>query len=144
MELPIQDKDYFDVIAEAGTELVGACFNQAHAMGWHEDADRIEALPIDPAMKRKVLMWYQGTKLMLSVTELAEAMEGLRKDMPDTHLPQYPMMAVELADCVIRCFDQAGHMGFNLGEIIATKLLYNATRADHQKAARNAEGGKAV
>lgn len=144
MKLPIQNKDYFAHIAEAGDELTHACFNQARVMGWHEDADRIESLPIEEAMKHKLLMWYQGTKLMLSVTELAEAMEGLRKDLPDTHLPQYPMMAVELADCVIRCFDQAGHMGFDLGEIIATKLLYNATRADHQKAARNAEGGKAV
>lgn len=144
MELPIQEQSYRDDLIEAGSVLMSACHDQALVMGWHEDADAIAALPIDERLKAKALMWYQATKLMLSVTELAEGMEGLRKDIPDTHLPQYPMMAVELADCVIRCCDQAGHMGFPLGEIIAAKLLYNATRNDHQREVRDAEGGKAV
>jgi hypothetical protein len=144
MQLPITDKSYYAAVAEAGNELTHACHQQAKAMGWHEEIERITDLDLDPSLTAKIRMWYQGTKLMLSTTELAEAMEGLRKGIPDTHLEQYPMFAVELADCVIRCFDQAGHMEFDLGEIIAAKLLYNASREDHQRKARAAAGGKGV
>lgn len=144
MELPIMDAGYYEVIAEAGNDLTNACHHQAEAMGWHEDISQLLESDLPEEVKHKVHLWYQGTKLMLAVTEVAEAMEGLRKNKMDDHLPQYPMMAVELADCVIRCFDQAGHMGFALGEIIAAKLKYNATRADHSREARNADGGKAV
>ena len=49
-----------------------------------------------------------GTKLMLSVSELAEAMEGHRKGLMDDHLPHRPMIEVELADALIRIMDLAG------------------------------------
>jgi hypothetical protein len=42
---------------------------------------------------------------MLACSELAEALEGHRKNRMDDHLPQYPMPIVEIADCVIRVFD---------------------------------------
>lgn len=80
---------------------------------------------------------------MLVVTELAEAMEGDRKNLPDDHLPQYEMRAVELADALIRICDMAGAFGVPLGEVVAAKLRYNADRADHKPGARLAEGGKA-
>lgn len=46
--------------------------------------------------------------LMLVVSEVAEAMEGERKGLMDTHLPDRPMAEVELADVVIRLADIAG------------------------------------
>jgi NTP pyrophosphatase (non-canonical NTP hydrolase) len=81
---------------------------------------------------------------MLSVTELAEGMEGLRKDRMDDHLKHRKMLEVELADCVIRCFDLAGGLGFNLGGALAEKLRYNAHRIDHKPENRHAAGGKAI
>lgn len=51
----------------------------------------------------------KGERFMLMVSELAEAMEGDRKSLADDHLPQYPMIWVELADCVIRVMD-SGHV----------------------------------
>lgn len=45
---------------------------------------------------------------MLAVTELAEGVEGVRKDLMDDHLPQYKMLHVEMADCAIRLLDLAG------------------------------------
>lgn len=84
-----------------------------------------------------------SNKLMLTVSELGEAMEGDRKNLKDDHLPQYDMRAVELADAVIRIFDMAGAFGYNLGEIMAAKLAYNEQRPDHKAEARAAEGGKA-
>ncbi len=48
------------------------------------------------------------TARMLVVTELAEAAEGVRKDLMDDHLPHRKMFAVELADAAIRLLDLAG------------------------------------
>lgn len=41
-------------------------------------------------------------------SELSEGFEGLRKGLNDTHLTQYPMFQVELADFVIRVMDYLG------------------------------------
>lgn len=100
------------------------CHCQASEMGWW-DAPR-----------------EYGTLLMLMVSELAEAMEGIRKGIADDHLPHRSMLEVELADTLIRIFDFAGHLGLDLGGAVAEKLAYNRTRADHSRAARAAEGGK--
>ena len=44
-------------------------------------------------------------------SELSEGFEGLRKGLNDTHLTQYPMFQVELADFVIRVMDYLGDKG---------------------------------
>lgn len=70
-----------------------------------------------------------GELLMLEVSELAEALEGARHgNPPDQHLPQYPSEAVELADCIIRILDHAEGRGYQLGEIILAKAIFNASR----------------
>lgn len=84
----------------------------------------------------------RGEMLMLMVTELAEAMEGERKGLMDTHLPHRPMAEVELADCVIRLMDYAGGFGYDIGGALAEKLAYNAVRADHKRENRLKKGGK--
>lgn len=142
MELPIHDKDYREDVAEAGGVLTSACHDQARCMGWHDEFEQIKSIDCDDRLKAKLLGHFVATKLMLSVSELAEAMEGSRKGLMDNHLPQYTMLGTELADCVIRVCDLAGLLDEPLGEIIAAKLLYNATRPDHQIAHREAEGGK--
>lgn len=50
----------------------------------------------------------KGEMLMLQVSELAEAMEGDRKNLMDDHLPHRSMLEVELADTVIRILDYVG------------------------------------
>lgn len=84
----------------------------------------------------------RGEMLMLIVTEIAEAMEGERKGINDTHLTHRPMAEVELADAIIRIFDYAAGCGYDLGGATLEKMLYNANRADHSNAARLAPGGK--
>mgnify|MGYP000140159900 CR=1 FL=1 len=84
-----------------------------------------------------------GELLMLTVSEIAEAMEGHRKNLNDAHLPHRKSIEVELADAVIRIFDMAGGLGLDLAGAFEEKLAYNATRADHTHEARRAPGGKA-
>lgn len=49
----------------------------------------------------------RGQKEMLMISEVAEAMEGLRKDLMDDKLPHRKMAEVEVADYVIRVLDYA-------------------------------------
>lgn len=84
----------------------------------------------------------KGELLMLIVSEVAEAMEGERKDLMDTHLTHRKMAEVELADVLIRVFDYAGAFGYDLDGAVAEKRAYNDNRADHKKEARLAVGGK--
>lgn len=83
-----------------------------------------------------------GEKLMLIVTEVAEAMEGARKNLMDDKLPHRKMIEVELADAVIRIGDLCGRLGLDLGGAIAEKLIYNASREDHKIENRLGENGK--
>lgn len=84
-----------------------------------------------------------GELLMLCVSELAEAMEGHRKSLPDDKLPHRSMFEVELADCLIRIFDLAGARGLDLQGAYEEKMAYNAQRADHKIEQRLQPGGKA-
>lgn len=83
-----------------------------------------------------------GELLMLSVSELAEAMEGHRKNLADDKLPRYNMFDVEIVDTFIRLFDIAGAMIPNFGAIFEAKMEFNANREDHKHEARLKEHGK--
>lgn len=83
-----------------------------------------------------------GELLMLIVSELSEAMEGHRKNLPDDKLPHRSAFEVELADTFIRLMDLAGARCMDLGGAILEKLRYNMEREDHRPENRLKEGGK--
>jgi NTP pyrophosphatase (non-canonical NTP hydrolase) len=121
-------KDEF--IAHAAKVLQENCHGAAKAAGWWPDGATDNPFCF-------------SNKLMLTVSELAEAMEGDRKSLMDDKLPHRPMREVELADAVIRIFDLAGAYGIDIGGAITEKMAYNQSRADHKPEARAAAGGKA-
>lgn len=124
------------VIADQATlidNLVKLCHGRNVKAGWWTDLATGE----DLHGKRNV-----GELLMLCVSELAEAMEGHRKNLMDDKLPQYPMITVELADCIIRIFDLAGALNLDLGQAFVDKLEFNRTREDHRPENRMQDGGK--
>jgi NTP pyrophosphatase (non-canonical NTP hydrolase) len=88
------------------------------------------------------LMRNRGELLMLIVSEIAEAMEGMRKDLMDDKLPHRKMEEVELADALIRIFDYAGACAYDIEGAYQEKRAYNAQRADHKPEARAESGGK--
>lgn len=70
-----------------------------------------------------------GEVLMLIVSELAEALEALRKgNPPDDKLPQHSNFVVELADAFIRILNYAGEKNLNLAEAVLDKMKYNESR----------------
>lgn len=116
------------------TFLELACLaKEIHAQNAHWWRDPATHQPI----KRNV-----GELLMLATSELAEAMEGHRKDLMDTHLPHRKMLEVELADALIRILDMSEGLGCDIAGAVREKLEYNQRRADHTDAVRLAKGGK--
>ncbi len=83
-----------------------------------------------------------GEMLMLVVTEVAEAMEGHRKNLMDDKLHHRKMFEVELADVLIRIHDIAGSMNLDLGGAMIEKMAFNAIREDHKMENRMKDGGK--
>lgn len=84
----------------------------------------------------------KGELIALMHSELSEALEGERKNLPDDHLPQFRMAEVELVDVIIRVLDYAGAYGYDLDAAFKAKMAYNAVREDHKHEARLVAGGK--
>lgn len=61
-------------------------------------------------------------KLILTVCEVAEAMEAYRKD-------DRANFAEEIADTIIRCLDICGSLGIDIEAEITGKMEYNRARA---------------
>lgn len=120
-----------DEYAEQLNNFSDLCYSLSANGGWWTDLETGE-----PLVRNK------GEMLMLMVTEIAEAMEGVRKGLPDDKLPHRSMEEVELADVMIRLFDYAGGFGFDLGGAFIEKLQYNRTREDHKLENRKKDGGK--
>ena len=91
----------------------------------------------EPLVERNV-----GELLMLTVSELAEAMKGHRQNLMDDHLLHRKMFEVELADCIIRVLDIGEGLGLDVAEAIYEKILFNRDRSDHTREARLAPNGK--
>lgn len=108
------------------------CHGNAVAAGWWTDLKTGE-----PIQRNK------GELLMLIVSEVAEAMEGERKNKMDDHLPHRRSAEVELADVIIRVFDYCGAFGYDLAGAYEEKIAYNQSRLDHKPENRAKEGGKA-
>lgn len=77
------------------------CHTDYQFAGWWTDINTGESL----IGKRNI-----GELLMLQVSELAEAAEGLEGDLMDDKLPHRKMFEVELADTAIRMFDTIGSL----------------------------------
>lgn len=84
----------------------------------------------------------KGEQQMLIVSEIAEAMEGVRKGLMDDHLPHRKMEEVEMADALIRILDYCEGHGLDIEGAYQEKMAYNASRADHKPEIRRLSGGK--
>lgn len=129
----IQEAPLQETVAEHVNQLVDVCHKLATEAGWWTCLKTGESTRETANVPEK---------LMLIVSEVAEAMEGHRKGLMDDKLVHRSMLEVEIGDCIIRCFDLAGALNLDLGGAIAEKLAFNATRKDHTLEHRAADGGK--
>ena len=121
---PNADTEFIDVLNALSLKC-----RVASDTWWHTPSGRLK--------KRN-----KGELLMLMVSELAEAMEGERKDLMDDKLPHRRMAEVELADAIIRLMDYAGAYGFDIGGAVIEKMAFNAKRPDHKLKNRLKKNGK--
>lgn len=97
-------------------ELAKKCHEDAKSLGWYEQGK----------IKSDV------ESLMLTVTELAEAVEELRK--PDAQVRYLSEKGkpegygVEIGDAIIRLLDLCAYKGIDIESIVMEKLAYNLTR----------------
>lgn len=124
-----------EIIKEQLSRFQDICFQQNVAAGWHKNLDGTER-----TQEEQEAMF--PTRIALCHSELSEALEGFRKDLIDDHLTNRQMAEVELADTVIRIFDLAGAMGYDLSGAIVEKMEYNKQRSDHKLENRNKVNGK--
>lgn len=102
------------------------------------DPLHIEMIQHEAHMTAKRNGWWDepsepGTKLMLIVSELAEALEELRDEHAMQEIRFGPDgkpegFTVELADAIIRICDMCGGYNLPLARALLVKLKYNETR----------------
>lgn len=138
------------------TDLSQSIYEHNVEVGWWDDLEKLRSemenvldFIDDENHKSEVLANINKSvnliitqKLALIHSEISEALEGLREDLKDDHLPQYHMFAVELADAIIRILDLAGAFNIPIGNIMMEKLEYNSKRADHTRKHRSGTNGK--
>lgn len=127
----IEDENVRAGIVSTMAGIQGLCHGLAHQSGWWKGVDETN-------------VYVRSTKLALCHSELSEALEGMRKNLMDDHLPSRKMEEVELADTIIRIFDYAETQGYDIGSAMVEKLVYNQQRADHKLENRLKSGGKKV
>lgn len=126
------EKEYTkDEVVSAINLLTDVCHSASARGGWWSNISTGE-----PLERNKLEM------LMLIVSEVSEACEGVRKGINDDHLTQYPMEDVEIADTLIRIFDYIGGHKLKSAESLFDKVMYNASRSDHKIENRIKVGGK--
>lgn len=134
------DSDMLPGLGSAINTLRDIIHHRNVVAGWWTDLHTgADLRHTTPGPKRNV-----PEMLALVHSEVSEALEGYRKNLPDDKLPHRPMAEVEIADTIIRLMDLAGGLGYDIGGALVEKLEYNASRADHKPENRRQPGGKSI
>ena len=84
-----------------------------------------------------------GEMIALIHSEVSEALEGARRDLPSDHIPG-SLFGEEMGDVFIRVGDLAYATGVDMAWTTFTKLSFNFVREDHSLESRNSPGGKQI
>lgn len=130
--LPIDLTDEERIIVDGLQMLAKVAHRNAVEAGWYTDPKTGQ-----PIERNK------GEMIALMHSELSEALEGVRKNIPDDKLPHRPATEVEFADLEIRLADFVGKFKPDVAGAVIEKMRFNKTREDHKLENRLKAGGKA-
>jgi NTP pyrophosphatase (non-canonical NTP hydrolase) len=127
MKLNVEEQHTVDAL----DALTLACFSNSEQHGFWCSYDETRALlrAANAELAAKYILDTKLHKLALMLSELGEAVEGVRKPGFDSHCPVFSNEAIELADVLIRIMDYCGKFGVPIGHAVVAKMRYNATRS---------------
>lgn len=71
----------------------------------------------------------KGEMMMLEVSEIAERLEAVRHQNPQSnHIPGFSLEEEEIADLIIRAMDYASGHNLRLGDAFDAKMAFNEGR----------------
>lgn len=124
-------------------QLAGLCYENSRAKGFWSDHDsllaltrsmmeeraRFEGITSEDAEKllKALDQAFMSQKDALIHSELGEATEAQRKDLPSDKIPTSGEVE-EYADTIIRILDKCGRKRLPIGEAIVLKMRYNFRR----------------
>src|SRR6266404_1120003 len=114
--------------------LAERCYENSKEHGFWDDYDKTQrAISTSDvvdirALSDKYCLDAKLSKIALMVSELGEAVEGVRKPGFDEHCTIFSNEAIELADAIIRIMDYCGRFYIPIGEAVVAKMAFNATR----------------
>lgn len=127
-----------DVFVYAFNEMAASVHHTAVSKGWWKDREQLMKLAADfdsehgYTDKNALLPFAEGAiKLsadMLTVTEIAEGVEGVRKGLQDDKVPEYTMEEAEAADAIIRLMDKGKYFALRIAEALVAKARMNKGR----------------
>lgn len=124
---------------ESEKALIGSAFHilqhelfmNSQAHGFHDREDKLYYIVNEETKEYEVIDLtpeFKAARIALAHSELSEALEGIRKPVPDQHLPEFTSEEVEYADTLIRILEYAEHRGLRLFEAVMAKHEYNVLR----------------
>lgn len=104
--------------------LAALAHENSRSKGFWSLHDDLKSHPRWPEIE---VLW-KLSRIALFHSEASEALEGIRKNLNDDHLPHRSMEVAELADVIIRILDYAGAYNLPIAEVVLEKMAYNTSR----------------
>jgi NTP pyrophosphatase (non-canonical NTP hydrolase) len=95
---------------------------------WEDHENMIRLLEASDVETEKYTVDIKLSKIALIMSELGEAVEGVRKPCQDPSCTLYTSEEIEMADVIIRICDYAERFGLRLAEAVEAKMEYNRSR----------------